>query len=195
MRSSSTLEPVTARSSTPARSDYPPYYHFGDAATNYYDLSPQNSRGFRALKVWLALQQAGRDGCLEMIAHDIRLACELSALLPRYPELAAFTQSLSITTFRFVPSDLERNDIAVAAYLDELNRELLNRLQQGGEAYVSNAVIDGKFVLRACIVNIRSTSADVAALPPRVVRIGKEVDAELRPAKLHASSGPRPSAI
>lgn len=35
---------------------HPPYYHFGAEATNYYDFGPQNSRGFRALKVWLALQ-------------------------------------------------------------------------------------------------------------------------------------------
>ena len=44
----------------------PAYYHFdsGDAAPppNYYEYGPQNSRGFRALKVWLALQQVGRRG-------------------------------------------------------------------------------------------------------------------------------------
>ena len=42
-------------------------------------------------------------------------------------------------------------------YLNDLNRELLTRLQQGGEAYLSNAVIGGKYALRACIVNFRTT--------------------------------------
>jgi aromatic-L-amino-acid/L-tryptophan decarboxylase len=168
-----------------AFSYHPTYYHFGDEATNYYDLGPQNSRGFRALKVWLALQHVGREGYVRMIAEDIRLSGELFAALPRYPELEALTQSLSIATFRFVPIDLKPGE-ATAEYLDQLNRELLTRLQNGGEAYLSNAVIQGKFALRACIVNFRTSASDIHALPPLVVRIGREVDAELRPESLRA---------
>ncbi|MGB6745057.1 MAG: aminotransferase class V-fold PLP-dependent enzyme [Terracidiphilus sp.] len=160
---------------------HPPYYHFGDTAINYFDLGPQNSRGFRALKVWLALQQVGREGYVEMISEDIRLAAELFTQIPLFPELEAFTQSLSIATFRFVPADLERGAAEVEKYLDQLNSELLTHLQNGGEAYLSNAVIQGRFALRACIVNFRTSSADVHALPPLVVRVGKEVDAALRP--------------
>ena len=51
---------------------HPPYYHFEERATNYVDYGPQNSRGFRALKVWLALRQAGASGYRRMIADDIR---------------------------------------------------------------------------------------------------------------------------
>ncbi len=68
----------------------------------------------------------------------------------------------------------------VERYLDELNRELLTRLQNSGEAYLSNAVIDGKFALRACIVNFGTSLADVEALLPLVVQIGKDVDLALR---------------
>ena len=165
---------------------HPPYYHFGDAAINYFDLGPQNSRGFRALKVWLALQQVGREGYVAMISEDIRLAAELFAQIPQYSELEAFTQSLSIATFRFVPLDLERGAAEAEKYLDQLNSELLTRLQNSGEAYLSNAVIRGRFALRACIVNFRTSAADVRALPPLVVRVGKEVDAVLRPESLRA---------
>jgi glutamate/tyrosine decarboxylase-like PLP-dependent enzyme len=170
---------------------HPPYYHFGDAAINYFDLGPQNSRGFRALKVWLALQQVGREGYAAMIAEDIRLAAELFAQIPHYPELEPFTQSLSIATFRFVPADMERGTIEAEKYLDQLNSELLTRLQNSGEAYLSNAVVRGRFVLRACIVNFRTSAADVRALPPLVVRMGKQVDEALRPESLRtpASSG------
>jgi aromatic-L-amino-acid/L-tryptophan decarboxylase len=55
----------------------PPYYHFGFEATNYVDYGLQNSRGFRALKVWLGLRQAGRDGYRRMIAQDMALARHL----------------------------------------------------------------------------------------------------------------------
>ena len=60
-------------------------------------------------------------------------------------------------------------------------RRLLTQLQNGGEAYLSNAVIEGKFALRACIVNFRTSIEDVEALLPIVVRIGDELDATMRP--------------
>jgi glutamate/tyrosine decarboxylase-like PLP-dependent enzyme len=161
---------------------HPPYYHFGTEAINYFDLGPQNSRGFRALKVWLAIQQAGREGYVRMIADNVRLAGHLYERISRFPELEAFTHSLSITTFRFVPGDLDACDKGTDGYLDQLNCELLTRLQNSGEAYLSNAIIHGKFALRACIVNFRTTLADVESLLPLVVRVGKDLDSVLRPA-------------
>lgn len=167
---------------------HPPYYNFGIEAINYFDLGPQNSRGFRALKVWLALQQAGRNGYVRMLSDDVRLARELFQRIPQYPELQALTQSLSITTFRFVPPDLDLGDDPVESYLDQLNRELLTRLQNGGEAYLSNALVHGKFALRACIVNFRTTLSDVEALLPIVVRMGADLDGTLRPPGLRAQA-------
>jgi aromatic-L-amino-acid decarboxylase len=159
---------------------HPPYYHFGTEATNYYDLGPQNSRGFRALKVWLSIQQAGRKGYVQMISDDICLSRELFEQIRLSPELQPLTQSLSIATFRFVPASLDRDAPDIQAYLDELNRELLTRLQNSGEVYLSNAVIDGKFALRACIVNFRTSGKDIEALPSLVVRLGRGLDSELR---------------
>ena len=159
---------------------HPPYYHFGVEAINYLDYGPQNSRGFRALKVWLALQQVGRKGYENMLADDIRLAKALHELVKKYPELEPFTHSLSITTFRYVPPDLRSNPDGVEAYLNQLNTELLTRLQNSGDAYLSNAVIDGKFALRACVVNFRTSLEDIEALPEIVLHIGREVDSALR---------------
>ena len=87
-----------------------------------------------------------------------------------------------------MPADLRARlsagDAAVAEYLDALNQALLDRMQKGGEAFVSNAVIGGRYVLRACIVNFRTERADVEALPGIVVRVGRSLDGELRPAQL-----------
>lgn len=163
---------------------HPAYYHFGVEAINYFDLGPQNSRGFRALKVWLALQQVGRDGYAQMISDDIRLSRRMYEQVEQHPELEALTQGLSIATFRYVPPDLDRADSTVAKYLNDLNREVLTRLQQGGEVYLSNAVLEGSYALRACIVNFRTTLEDVEALPLLVARVGKEVDMALRPTSL-----------
>jgi len=81
-----------------------------------------------------------------------------------------------------VPPDLRStlNEPAVQRHLDALNRELLDRLQRGGELFVSNAVIGGRYALRACIVNFHTTAADVAAVPDIAARVGRTIDAELR---------------
>jgi aromatic-L-amino-acid/L-tryptophan decarboxylase len=173
---------------TKAFSYHPPYYHFGESATNYVDCGPQNSRGFRALKVWLALRQAGASGYRRMIADDIALAGVLAALVKQHPELEFWTHDLSITTYRCVPADLRHRvgDAGVDAYLDALNKEVLARMQTGGEAFVSNAVIRGRYVLRACVVNFNTRAADMHAVAEISARMGRELDAKLRPTELRA---------
>jgi glutamate/tyrosine decarboxylase-like PLP-dependent enzyme len=170
----------------------PPYYHFPeaqeDAGINYYEYGMQNSRGFRALKVWLALRQVGREGYERMIGDDIRLTRELFGWIERAPELEARTCELSIATFRFVPEDLEAGSEKAETYLNELNEKILVGLKTGGEAFLSNAVINGTFLLRTCIVNFRTTSADVEAVPGIVSRVGREIDRSIRPECLRGSS-------
>ena len=150
---------------------------------NYFDYGPQNSRAFRALKVWLALRQVGRAGYLKMIGDDILLARHLHDLVTEHPEFEAGTQSLSITTFRYVPPDLrsQRGSAKVEEYLNELNQELLAAVERSGEAFLSNALVDGKFLLRACVVNFHTALGDIDALPPLLSRLGQEVDLALRP--------------
>ena len=161
---------------------HPAYYHFDEQVVNFFELGPQNSRGFRALKVWLALRQVGRDGYLRMIADDMLLAGHLHDLVSRHPEFEAATQSLSITTFRYVPIDLRASigTEATERHLDRLNRALLAAIERGGEAFVSSAVVGGRFVLRACVVNFHTSLSDIEALVPLVSRLGKEIDAALR---------------
>jgi aromatic-L-amino-acid/L-tryptophan decarboxylase len=168
---------------TAAFSYHPPYYHFGVEAINYVNYGLQNSRGFRALKVWLALRHAGRDGYVRMIADDIALARRLRDAVAEHPALEPLTCELSITTFRYVPPSLRAqvDDAATATYLDRLNAELLDRLQKGGDVFVSNAVVHGRYALRACIVNFNTTTSDVDAIPRVIACAGAELDASMRP--------------
>jgi glutamate/tyrosine decarboxylase-like PLP-dependent enzyme len=165
-----------------AFSYHPSYYHFDHEVTNYFDYGPQNSRGFRALKVWLALRQVGLSGYQAMIGDDLRLAQRLFARVQEHPEFEALTQHLSVTTFRYVPRDLRAtlDSTETGAYLERLNQELLTRVERSGEAFLSNATIDGRFALRACIVNFRTSEADIDALPLLLARLGREADAALR---------------
>ncbi len=164
-----------------AFSYHPPYYHFGIEATNFVDLGPQNSRGFRALKVWLALQHVGRAGYETMLADDIRLASLLHETAGAHPDLDVFTCCLSISTFRYIPAELRTKvgDPEVEDYLNRLNKEIQARMESQGEAFLSNAVLDGMYVLRGCIVNFRTAEEDVRAIPGIVARTGEEAHREL----------------
>jgi glutamate/tyrosine decarboxylase-like PLP-dependent enzyme len=169
-----------ARHLTDAFSFHPVYYNFDgdpeDPAVNYFDHGLQNSRGFRALKVWMALRQAGREGYERMIRNDIHLAKYLFDLVSSEAELEAVTHALSITTFRYVPADRKEDE----PYLNKLNEALLNDLQVGGKVFLSNAVIDGKYCLRVCIVNFRTTSADLEDLVKVVLEEGQRIDLSLK---------------
>jgi glutamate/tyrosine decarboxylase-like PLP-dependent enzyme len=161
---------------------HPPYYKFdevkGEPAISFVDYGPQNSRGFRALKVWLALCHAGRNGYIKMISDDIHLASILYEIVNKTVDLEAFTHNLSITTFRYAPKTPEKNEEDRESYLNEINTVLLTRLQEGGDAFVSNAIINGKYLLRACIVNFRTDQKDIEALPEIILRLGREVETD-----------------
>ncbi len=165
-----------------AFSFHPPYYNFEAEATNYFDMGPQNSRGFRALKVWLALQHAGAAGYREMIQDDITLARYLYELALEHTELEAITNHLSITTLRYVPGELRASlgSKSTEDYLNRLNQRLLTAIEKSGQAFISNAVIAGKYALRFCIVNFRASTGDIEAMPQLVAQLGRQVHAEMR---------------
>jgi aromatic-L-amino-acid decarboxylase len=149
----------------------PPYYHFNEEVLNLVDYGPQNSRGFRALKVWLALQHIGRRGYVDTIGEDMRLSRKLYQLFDAHPHFEALTQNLSITTFRYKRAESD------PLLLDQLNRDLLDSVEKSGEAFLSNAIVDGKFALRACIVNFRTSDEDIEALPAILERLASPLEA------------------
>lgn len=162
----------------------PEYYHFDrDEAKNFFEHGIQNSRGFRALKVWMQLKQVGRAGYTRMISEDIELAERFHGIAGERPQLQPFGHGLSITTYRFVPEDLREraSDPEVSEYLNELNREIQSRMERSGDAFVSNAVLGDVYALRMCVVNFRTTLEDVERLADVTERLGREADSELRP--------------
>jgi glutamate/tyrosine decarboxylase-like PLP-dependent enzyme len=124
------------------------------------------------------MKQVGRSGYERMIADDIALARRLYEEVQTYPDLQALTYGLSITTFRYAPQRARDGSTASEEYLDKLNTELLARLQGSGKAYPSNAFVQGKFALRVCVVNFRTTLKDILALPQLVLELGSKIDKE-----------------
>jgi glutamate/tyrosine decarboxylase-like PLP-dependent enzyme len=149
-------------------------------------LGPQFSRGFQALKIWVSLLAHGRRAYARRISHDAELARYMGGLVEKRAdfELAA-PVGLSICCFRYVPEDLgdgpDREE-----YLNTLNERLMTEIHLDGRAYCSNAILGGRFVLRACIVNFRTEAEDVEATLEVAEELGAKLDAELRPQFLRA---------
>ena len=153
----------------------PPYLRTDGSPTGvgglpwFSEYGFQQTRGFRALKVWMALKHQGADGYRRSIERDIALAERLASLLRADAEFELFQpQSLSIVCFRYVPSDRPRNVEA----LNALNKALLEQVQLSGQAFLSSTVMNGIFWLRACIVNPRTSPDDLPRLVEAVRSTG-----------------------
>jgi len=137
------------------------------------ERSPENTRPFRALKVWLALLAYGRAGYAAMIERNIRLAAYLEESVRVTPGLMlAAPRELSIVCWRVEPEALARDP----ERLEALQGKVIAELERRGTAVVSNAMLrDGRTALRACIVNLRTTAEDIEALVEASRTIGEEL--------------------
>jgi len=155
----------------------PPYIRGHGSAGDVYGLpwfseyGFQQTRGFRALKVWMTMQQFGLNGYKAAIEDNLSLAQYLADRVRSAPDLGLMAPpSLSVVCFRYLDPSLPDEE-AVGA----LNRALLERLQLGGEAFLTSTELRGRFVLRACIVNYKSTREDIDRMLDAVRRIGREL--------------------
>jgi len=150
----------------------PPYLRDEAALPWFSEFGIQQSRGFRALKLWFALKQIGVDGYRQAIARDIGLARTLQQRLRELPDFELVAAGpLSVTCFRYLPRAFSGN----AADGDRLNRRLLELVQSDGEVFLTGTELAGRFVLRACIVNFRTTEQDLEALIETVRMAGERV--------------------
>ena len=126
----------------------------------FSEYGVQQTRGFRALKVWMALRYHGLAGYRTAIEHDLALADRLASTIQAAPDFQLFEpHSLSIVCFRYVPAAAGRDPDALR--LDALNKAILEKVQLGGRVFLSSTVVGGAFWLRACIVNPRAQEQDV----------------------------------
>jgi aromatic-L-amino-acid/L-tryptophan decarboxylase len=122
------------------------------------------TRPFRALKIWLLLKHLGVAGYRDLIARDIAVAEYLADSVRATPELELLAHGLSVVCFRCRPVDWSGDDAA----LDALNRRVLSAVQLGGRAFLAGTTVDGVFALRACVVNPGTSAADADALVSEV---------------------------
>ena len=126
----------------------------------YWDHSPELSRRFRALKIWFLLNVHGARAVQAAIDDNIAVARHLASAVKSSADFELMAPApLSIVCFRYQGGD------------DEFNKRLMVEVQRDGDSYLSNAIIDGRFSLRACIVNFRTRIADVDRLLTTIRRV------------------------
>jgi len=136
----------------------------------FFDQGLEMTRRFRSLKVWSILKARGADAIVDVIRRDIELRELLDALIEREPDLEHLGSELSISCFRYRPPDAESEED-----VDEANRRIVETIIREGAAYMSPTYLDGRYALRACIVNFRTSEEDIHFLLDEVLRIGRAV--------------------
>ena len=137
----------------------------------FFEESMELSRRFRALKIWLSLRYHGATAFRESIAEDMRLALHLASVIAGNEDMELLAPvELSAVCFRYKPAGKSEEE------LNALNAEIVRRSQRAGRVFFSNAVIHGKFALRACIVNHRTTQKDVEEVVRETERVGSEIE-------------------
>ena len=135
----------------------------------------QQTRGFRALKLWMTLLHEGREGIARTVSRHNALARYLAALVDAEPRLELMAPlALSIVCFRYVPESWGTDDTR----LDGLNTRIMQEIQAGGEAFLTQAVLNGRFALRANVLHYATTEEDLIALVAVVTREGARLARE-----------------
>lgn len=148
---------------------------------DFADYGIQLSRSFRALKIWMSLKQYGVRRYARMIDQNINLALYWQALINESCDFMMMAPSdLSVICFRYVPEKLSQINKKKEEYLDVLNRAILISLRKNRRILISGTVLQGRFVLRACIVNYRTTKQDVQDIIEGIRKVGKRNDTLLR---------------
>ena len=140
------------------------------------------------LKVWAGLRYYGARRVAASIAEDCALAEYLAGLVRDADDFELMAPvSLGICCFRYAPAGARREleearsedeRERLNARLDGLNARVMQRVQRGGAAYVSNASLRGRFALRASITNFRTTRRDLRVTLDAVRAAAREVEKE-----------------
>ncbi len=150
---------------------------WGPEHVNFSDRGLQLTRVFRALRVWLSVQRYGLDAHRREIARGIRMAAGTESRIRAEAELELLSpQSLGIVCFRYVGRPR-----VPAPRLDELNRKIQDRIVDSGFAMMSSTRLRDSFSLRLCILNSRTTAADIDSVVDTILATGRELAADRDP--------------
>ncbi|HEY2625298.1 MAG TPA: aminotransferase class I/II-fold pyridoxal phosphate-dependent enzyme [Candidatus Udaeobacter sp.] len=167
-------EPEIARSAYGHEAEYTRIIgEEADEAFAFWDYGPELSRRFRALKVWMLLKGVGLDFLGDAIESNLACARHFESMVRTSDDFEMVAPvELSIFCFRHLPVQL-RSESPRA--IDVFNERLLVALQRDGSSYLSNATLGGRFALRGCVLNYRTTLRDMEILLDDLRRVARSL--------------------
>ena len=139
----------------------PEYLKTPEPATvrNLMDTGIQLGRRFRALKLWAILRYFGADGIRARLREHVRLAKQFAAWVDADPNFERIAPvPFSVVCCRARPADRDLDE----AQLDALNQRILGRVNKSGDVFVSHTRLDGKYVIRLAIGNLKTEERHVS---------------------------------
>jgi aromatic-L-amino-acid decarboxylase len=131
------------------------------SVTNFMDFGVQLGRRFRALKLWMVIRYFGREGIEARIRQHINWAREFASWIEASPDFENMAPTpFSTVCFRAVPLHLQVGDKSPGV-LDQLNSELLENVNLTGEVFLSHTRLNGRFVIRLAIGNLKTEQRHV----------------------------------
>jgi hypothetical protein len=128
-----------------------------DREVNFSDLGLQLTRTCRALKLWISLRYFGVAAFRTAIDNCLDLAVHAQHAIEDSPQLELMSPaSLGVVTFRRRPPGVDDE-----AILERINASLADRIERGGEVFISTGRVRGRYMLRLCILNHSTTQAEV----------------------------------
>lgn len=153
-----------------------------DRALDFLEYGPEMSRGFRALKLWMLLRSLGRQGLVEMLGKNLRLARHLHVLVREHPDFSVLHEpTLYVYSFRYAPHRWRerQDDPEVAAALDLLNEAIAQAVTRSGHALVMTTRIRGQVALRFSICSQRTQEADIESVFEALAGAGRRLAGEM----------------
>ncbi len=128
-----------------------------DEVVNLMDYGVALGRRFRALKLWMVIRAFGVEGIVQLLRSHVAMAQEFAMWVENDPNwIVAAPQMYSLVCFRFAPAGIAPADA------DAMNQRILDRVNGSGRAYLSHTKLNGRFVLRLAIGNLRTERRHVA---------------------------------
>ena len=166
-------DPLALRRAHQSSADYMQDLQLPDGAVNFSDISPELSREFRGLRVWLPFKLFGVEAFRDNLREKLALARWAWNELRAAPGFECLDEpQLSVVSFRYRP---RLGDI------DAFNRRLIQRVNEKRRVFLTSTLLDGAFVLRICVLSFRTHGRHVAAAVEDIVTAAAELEAEPAP--------------
>jgi len=146
-------EPAALRRAHGSQAEYLPPMQEDPDFVDFCELSPELSRDFRGLRLWLPLKLVGAEAFAAALDEKLDLAQHAHATLRGLPgvEIVAAPQ-LSLLAFRHVPAALRGDEAALGRH----NERLLAAINRRARVYLTPTTVDDRFVLRICVLSFRT---------------------------------------